>query len=176
MKIQIIGYSGSGKSTLAKTLSELYELPILYLDNVKFYGDWEERTTEEQIEIVKQFLANNENWVIDGNYSKICPERFELSDKTIYMNFNRIKCFISAYKRYKKHKSIHRESCNCKDKFDHSFRKWLLFDGRTKERKQKHISNLNKTKGEKIILKNRRQVNNFIKKCKKELGLLEKNG
>lgn len=168
MKIQIIGYSGSGKSTLAKFLSQIYNVPLLHLDNTKFYGDWQERTLEEQTEIVKQFLENNTDWVIDGNYSKICPERFEMSDMTIYLNFNRFKCLISAYKRYKKHKHSPRESCPCNDKFDHAFRKWILFDGRTKERKQKHIDNLNKTKGKRIILKNRRQVNSFIEKCKKE--------
>ena len=162
MKIQIIGYSGSGKSTLAKKLGEIYNAPVLYLDNVKFYGNWQERTVEEQTKIVKNFLKSNQNWVIDGNYSKICPERFELSEMTIYLKFNRIKCFWSAYTRFLKHKDSPRESCACNDKFDRTFRRWILFDGRKKSVKQKHIVNLNKTNGKKIILKNRRQVKKFV--------------
>ena len=169
MKIQIIGYSGSGKSTLAKTLAKMYNIPVLYLDNVKFYGDWQAKSDEEQIEAVQKFLDENESWVIDGNYSKICPQRFEMSDMTIFMNFNRFKCFFAARKRAKQYKDYHRESCACNDKFDREFKKWLLIDGRTKERRKKHVANLNKTKGRKVVLKNRRQVNKFISSIQNEL-------
>ncbi|MBO7508145.1 MAG: AAA family ATPase, partial [Clostridia bacterium] len=101
MKIEVIGYAGSGKSTLAKTLADIYNIPVLHLDNTKFFGDWQERTVEEQTKIVQDFLDANENWVIDGNFTKICPQRFEMTDMTIYLNFNRFKCFWSAYKRAK---------------------------------------------------------------------------
>lgn len=171
MKIQIIGYSGSGKSTLAKKLGELYNIPVLYLDNTKFYGNWEERTVEEQTKLVKEFLDKNADWVIDGNYAKICPERFEMTDMTIYMNFNRFFCFFSAYKRYRKFRFSHRYSCPCNDKFDKEFKKWILIDGRTKQRKLKHLKNLNKTKGKKIVFKNRKQVNRFIDNLTKELNV-----
>ena len=166
MKIEVIGYSGSGKSTLAKKLGEIFNLPVLHLDNTKFYGDWQERTEEEQTKIVQNFLDANENWVIDGNFTKICPERFEMTDMTIFLNFNRFKCFWAAYKRAKEHKYVARESCPCPDKFDKDFKMWLLFGGRTKERKQKHLANLNKTKGKKYIFKNRKQVNKFIEQIK----------
>ncbi len=169
MKIEVIGYSGSGKSTLAKKLSELYNIPVLHLDNTKFYGNWQERTDEEQTKIVQDFLDKNENWVIDGNFTKICPQRFYETDMTIFLNFNRFVCFFSARKRAKQYKNAHRESCPCNDKFDFAFKKWILFDGRTKERRKKHIENLNKTKGKKIILKNRKQVNMFFEKLKQKV-------
>ena len=169
MKIQIIGYSGSGKSTLAKNLGEIYGLPVFYLDNAKFFGYWQERAVEEQSKIVQEFLdKNKDGWVIDGNYSQVCPQRFEESDMTIYLNFNRFFCFWSAYKRYKKYRNTPRESCPCNDKFDKKFVKWILFEGRTRERRKKHISNLNKTKGKKYIFKNRRQVNRFVEKLRNE--------
>ena len=169
MKIQIIGYSGSGKSTLAIKLGKLFNIPVLHLDVTKFYGDWQERTVEEQNKIVQEFLDKNENWVIDGNYTKICPQRFEESDMTIYLNFNRLFCFFSAYRRYKKYRHKHRESLPCNDKFDKTFRNWLLFSGRTKERAIKNLENLNKTKGQKYIFKNRRQVNKFVQKLENEI-------
>ena len=169
MKIQIIGYSGSGKSTIAKTLGELYDIPVIHLDNIKFYGNWQERTDEEQTEVLQDFLNKNKSWVIDGNYSKICPQRFEESDMTIFLNFNRFVCFWSAYKRYKQHRLSPRESCPCNDKFDHKFKKWLLLDGRTRKRQKKHIFNLNKTSGEKVILKNRKQVDKFVEILKQKI-------
>ena len=72
MKIQIIGYSGSGKSTLARELGKIYNIPVLHLDSTKFYGDWQERTVEEQTKIVQKFMDENDSWIIDGSYGKIC--------------------------------------------------------------------------------------------------------
>ena len=169
MKIEVIGYAGSGKSTLAKTLADIYNIPVLHLDNTKFYGDWQERTDEEQTKTVQDFLDANENWVIDGNFTKICPQRFEMTDMTIYLNFNRVKCFWSAYKRAKQYKDHHRESCPCNDKFDRSFRLWLLFKGRTRDRRKKHMENLNKTNGRKYMFKSRRQVNKFVESIRREV-------
>lgn len=40
MKVSVIGYSGSGKSTLAKKLSEISDVPLLYLDKVRFLPGW----------------------------------------------------------------------------------------------------------------------------------------
>ncbi len=36
MRVVIIGYSGSGKSTLARLMAEKHQLPVLYLDTVRF--------------------------------------------------------------------------------------------------------------------------------------------
>ena len=168
MKIQIIGYSGSGKSTLAKKLGLFYNIPYLHLDNVQFYGDWQERTLEEQNEIVNKFIQENNNWVIDGNYSKVSPIRFEISDITIFLNYNRFYCYKKCKERYKLHKDSPRESCPCKEKFDLEFKKWILFNGRTKQRRKKHIENLNKTNNQKLIFNNLKQLNKWLKEigCK----------
>ena len=40
MKIQICGYSGSGKSTLACALGKKYNIPVLHMDSVNWYGNW----------------------------------------------------------------------------------------------------------------------------------------
>ena len=105
MKIQIIGYSGSGKSTLAKTLANHYNLPLLYLDAVNFYDNWQERTFEEKNAIVEKFLNDNpDGWVIDGNYSNIGLRRFEESDITIFFNYNRFYCYKMAIQRFNENK------------------------------------------------------------------------
>src|SRR5574344_1420324 len=97
MKIQIIGYSGAGKSKLAKALSEKYDLPLLYLDKIKFYDDWKEHSNEEITNEIQTFLDNNDSWVIDGNYSSICPERFSQCDIIIFLNYNRFYCFLKCF-------------------------------------------------------------------------------
>lgn len=162
MRIQIIGYSGSGKSHLAKKLARLFNIPCLHLDNVQFYGDWQIRSLEEKNLIVRNFLAENENWVIDGNYYNVAPERFEMSDITIYLNFNRFYCYKKAKFRYKKYKGIHRDSNPCVEKFDFKFRKWVFWSGRKKERRKRMLNLLNKTSGEKYMFKNLKQLNNWL--------------
>ena len=168
MKIQIIGYSGSGKSTLAKTLGEFYGIPHLHLDNLRYYGDWQERSDEEMSKLVEEFIKKNKDWVIDGTYFKIFPKRFEMTDQTIFLNFNRFVCYHAAKKRYKKSKGVARESFPCPDKFDRSFKWWLLFSGRTKKRKKKHLDALNKSPGEKLIFKSRKQLEKYLQKLKTE--------
>lgn len=163
MKIQIIGYSGSGKSTLAKILGEYYNLPILYLDNVHFYGNWQERSVEEQNEIVQEFLRANDSWVIDGNYQSVAPERFTLCDTIIFLDYNRLFCYRSAKKRYKEFKGRKRESCQCVEKFDSEFRRWILKKGRTKKQRDKHERHMNLCLHEKLRFKNRRALNHWLR-------------
>ncbi|MCH5157501.1 MAG: DNA topology modulation protein FlaR [Clostridiales bacterium] len=162
MKIQIIGYSGSGKSTLARKLGEITDIPVLHLDNTHFYGDWQERTVEEQAQIVRDFMAANDSWIIDGNYTSVATERFDMTDMTVFMDFNRWHCFFSAYRRARKYRNTNRPDLPCPDKFDRSFRRWILWDSRKKKFRQKVLRNLNATNGAKIVLKNRRQVDKFL--------------
>lgn len=162
MKIQIIGYSGSGKSTLAKKLSQHYQIPLLYLDNVQFYDCWKKRSLEQQNEIVSDFLNRHQDWVIDGNYGKVAPERFQQCDMMIYLNYNRFYCFWKAFQRYRKNKGKIRESCPCIEKFDLEFQKWILFEGRTKAQKRKHLHHLSQCQGQTYIFKNRKQLYQFL--------------
>ena len=164
MRILIIGYAGSGKSTLAKKLGKIYNINVLHLDNAAFNENFTNKTDEEMTVIVKEFLNNNNNWVIDGNYSRICPERFELADKIIYLNFNRVFCYFSGLKRYLQNRGKIRDSFPCKERFGLEFQSWILFKGRTKAKRKRHLENLNRVNGERIIFTNRRQVNEYVKK------------
>ena len=164
MKIQIIGYSGSGKSTLAKRLATFYNIPLLYLDNTKFFGDWEERKDEEQEKIVEEFLDKNESWVIDGNYRRISPRRFEECDLLIFLDFNRFFCYRQAKKRYKQNRGSNRESCPCEEHFDISFRCWILWGSRKKKKKKQLENLMNLAKGEKLVFKNRKQLEEYLQK------------
>ena len=168
MKIQIIGYSGSGKSTLARTLGEIANLPVLHLDNTHFYGDWQERTAEEQSEIVRDFMRTHDSWIIDGNYTSVATERFSLTDVTIFMDFPRWHCFWAAYRRSRKYRRTSRPDLPCTEKFDRSFRRWILIDSRKQVFRQKVVNNLNSTSGQKVVLKNRRQVNAYIEQFRRQ--------
>lgn len=170
MKIQIIGYSGSGKSTLATRLGEIAGIDVLHLDSTHFYGNWQERTDEEQTAIVRQFLATHESWVLDGNWRRIAPERYQMTDITILLMLNRWTCFRAAYKRYRKYRDVSRPDLGCPEKFDKSFRRWVFWEGRKKSRKQTLYEGLNATSGQKVVLKTRRQVEKFVKDFSERFG------
>ena len=121
MRIQIIGYSGSGKSTLAQRLGEMYGLPVLHLDTVQFYGNWNERSLEEQNAWVQKFLEENKGWVIDGNYARVCPQRFSMADVCIFLDFARVPCLAANLRRWWQYRGKARPSLGCEEKFDAEF-------------------------------------------------------
>jgi adenylate kinase family enzyme len=159
MKISIIGFSGSGKSTLAKVLSKHYSIPVLHMDSIHFLNNWKERSNEEFNSIVKEFIDKNESWIIDGNYKNIIPERHEVSDLLIFLDYNRFFCYRSAKKRYKMYKGQTREdmASGCDEKFDKEFKMWLLFKGRTKTRRQRLLQ-IAQNHPNSLIFKNRKQL------------------
>ena len=162
MKIQIIGYSGSGKSTLGKKLSEHYNIPVLHLDNTHYYGDWQERTKEEQEAIINKFIDENESWIVDGNYRKVAKRRFEECDLLIFLNYNRFYCYKKARERYKEWKGKVRDSCPCEEKFNWDFQSYILFGSRTRKKKKELQSLIDLAKGEKITFKNRKQLEKYL--------------
>lgn len=171
MKIAIIGYSGSGKSTLASQLGTFYNCPILYLDKIQFEANWKERDEETAKNMVKRFLDENVDWVIDGNYTKLLRERrLEEADIIVFMNYTRIVCLFQAYKRYLKYKGKTRESMapNCNEKLDFEFTKWILFDGRSKEKKRQYSETIQKYRQKIVVLKNRKETALFLEELKNE--------
>ena len=78
-RILIIGNAGAGKSTFAKALSQKLGLPLVHLDQLFWYGDWQ---TVERSEFDRQLQAELEKpqWIIDGNFSRTLPHRLQYCD------------------------------------------------------------------------------------------------
>lgn len=146
MKIQIIGYSGAGKSTLAKRLAEHYQIPYLYMDSVKFYDNMQERSVKHQNTVVKEFLEQNESWVIDGNYYDIAEERYELCDEIYFLDYSRWFCLKEALKRFLKGHNRFRESLGCVESFDMSFFWWIVYEGHTPYWQREHLKHMHMCK------------------------------
>jgi adenylate kinase family enzyme len=165
MKVAIIGYSGSGKSTLAAKMGDIYNCPVLYLDRVHFKDNWIERDDETAKAILKDFMDKNDSWVIDGNYNSLLRgRRLEEADMIVFMNFSRLTCLRQAIKRYKTYKGKTRESMadNCPEKMDMEFIKWILLDGRSKEKKEEYAETIRKYNEKTIILRNKKEVASFL--------------
>ena len=167
MKIAILGYCGSGKSTLSTVLGEQYSLPVLHLDKVQFLPFWEERDREEAREMVSSFMQKDA-WIIDGNYQNFFQkERLEQADQIIILTFNRFNCLLRAVKRYFRYRGKTRESIaeGCNEKIDFEFIWWILYAGRTKE-KRRIFSDISRNYQEKTtIISNQKQLDLFVQSC-----------
>ncbi len=100
-RICIIGPSSTGKSTLAVRLGKKYGFPVFHLD--KFHhepnGNWVKRPPEEYLKLHNEAIAGDK-WVIEGNYTKSMPQRFERADTVIITHMNRFTCLYRYTKRY----------------------------------------------------------------------------
>ena len=163
MRIAIIGYSGSGKSTLARKLAEHYQIPVLHFDRVQFRPNWEIRPQQSKELMTKVFLDLHEDWVIDGNYSKLSYERrMKEADVIIQLRFHRLASLYRVTRRYLKYKNTTRADMadGCKEKLDWEFITWVLWKGRTKESRQRYESICARYPEKTIVVKNQRQLDN----------------
>ncbi len=166
MKAALLGFSGSGKSTLAKRLSIHYGIKALHLDSVHWLSDWRERDAKEGRAIAENFLAENDSWVIDGNYSRYAYEkRLAQADLIIILLFNRFECLRRVLKRYRRYKNTVRADMGegCKEKVDWEFIRWVLFDGRSRNRKKAFYNIAKANKDKTVIFKNQRALDKWLK-------------
>ena len=165
MRIAIIGYSGSGKSTLAALYGKAKDIPVLHLDTTHFLPGWRERPKEERAAIVRRFLDENSDWVIDGNYSGVFfEERMEKADRIIFLNFNRFSCLYRAWKRKVQYTGKTRPDMaeGCNEKMDAEFIRWILRDGRTARAKKRYRSLQEKYAGKFIVLRTQKALTAYI--------------
>ncbi len=167
MKISIIGYSGAGKSTFATKLKEHYQIPVLYLDTVHFSANWIERSDEDMEKDMRIFIEK-ESWILEGNYRRIVPERFEIADQIFIFIPNRLSCLLGVIDRrikYRKKDRVSRAK-GCKEKLDFSFLMWVILTGRTKRRRE-FFKRIQKEQADKVItFKSKRQARAYLRDLK----------
>lgn len=162
-RILIIGCGGAGKSTLARQLGEKLELPVVHLDKLFWKPGWVEESSEEfdrklAIELEKT------RWIMDGNFNRTMPQRLSKCDTIIYLDFSRWACLWGVAKRIITTYGTVRPDMGegCPERLDLNFLRWVWNYNRDK--RQRNYCLLNEaTHAEKIVLKNHRMVNQFLK-------------
>ena len=86
-RICILGPSNSGKSTLADAIARKAGLQTIHLDQLHHvpYTNWMPRPANEFLALHDNAIAG-ERWVIDGNYSKLFPQRFQRATGIILLD------------------------------------------------------------------------------------------
>jgi len=89
-RIVICGPSNSGKSTLAVALGQKLGLPVVHLDLLHHLPntDWVRRSPEEFQRLHDEAVLGD-GWVMDGNYSRLFPQRLARATGIILLGDSR---------------------------------------------------------------------------------------
>ncbi|MGC1301626.1 MAG: hypothetical protein WA840_04555 [Caulobacteraceae bacterium] len=86
-RICILGPSNSGKSTLAAAIGAVCGLEVIHLDVLHHLPntDWVPRPKAEFVALHDEAILG-ERWVMDGNYSRLFPQRFARATGVILLD------------------------------------------------------------------------------------------
>lgn len=158
MKIAVLGYAGSGKTYLSDYISEMKNIPALHLDSIKFDKEWKPIDDSVVLPKVAEFMKN-EHWIIDGYYTYLMiDKRLQDADKIVLLLLPRITCFVRALKR-----TSLRRKAGYKNDMNWWFVKFTLFGCRNKERRNYYAEIAKKYKNKTVVLKTKRQVDDFMR-------------
>lgn len=159
MRIAVLGYAGSGKTYFSDYIAEKKNIPVLHLDDVKWDKEWKPIDDSIVLPQVSEFMAKDD-WIIDGYYKYLLyDERLKKADMIILLLLPRLTCLWRAVKRTKS-----RRLDGYKNDLNWWFVKFTLFGCRNKERRQTYAEIAEKYKDKTVVLKTKRQVEDFMKK------------
>ncbi len=164
-KIFIFGISGSGKTTFSKRLGDKLKIKAYDLDDMYFKEGKEyiNRDRKKRNKILEKIIKKK-NWIIEGSHTEewISPI-FKNLDLIIVIDTK-----LSICKRRIIMRSIKRKFTGSKKEklpfVIKMIKKFVSTEMRTK--KLTELKKLNKRKTKVIILKNKKQINNFINSLK----------
>jgi adenylate kinase family enzyme len=86
-RIVILGPTNAGKSTLAEAIGRKLDIPAIHLDLLRHlpHTDWQERPDPE-FRSLHDAAIEQTGWVMDGNYSRLLPQRFAAATGVIVLD------------------------------------------------------------------------------------------
>ncbi len=161
-RISIVGGSGSGKSTLCNILSKELGLPAIHLDAINYEPNWVEIDKTERDNIILS-KAQDDKWVIDGNYNKTLKERFDKADLIIWLDYSTLKQLHGILKRYFTTRNSERpEIPGCKERLEPEFVKYVLTYN--KKKRPVILDYLKDVPKEKVLIfKHQKDLNAWLK-------------
>ena len=126
-RIMICGPSNSGKSTLAVALGRKLGLPAIHLDQLHHLPDtnWVKRPEDEFTRLHDEAILGDA-WAMDGNYSRLFPQRLARATGIILLGGNR----WANYARYVRRTLFQRGRAGSlaggKDSLSWNMARWIL--------------------------------------------------
>jgi len=172
-RIMVIGISsGVGKSTFARRLGDALDINVYHLDVLYWKPNWVEATYEEFSE-AQQEIVNQNQWIIEGNYSNTFKIREEHADTIIYLELPLYNCLFRVVKRWLMNIGKTRIDMGkgCKEKLDWEFIKFIYTTYYPRKKKmQKRFQSFQASNAPKkiITLTNKQEINSFMEKINQE--------
>ena len=121
-RIIVIGSPGSGKSTFARKLRDKMGLPLYYLDMI-FHNPDRTTVSREEFDLRLSEILNSGQWIIDGNYQRTLPLRFEKCTEVFLFDLPVEQCLEGAALRIGQ---IREDMPWVEKEFDPEFRQYIL--------------------------------------------------
>jgi len=105
-RICVVGNIASGKSSLSDAISDVFDLPVIHLDELYWRDDWSHASVDEfllqQAEVLK-----TDRWVCDGCYMEIgMMQRFQAANMIIFLDIPSRECWWHLITRIGHHKDF----------------------------------------------------------------------
>jgi adenylate kinase family enzyme len=97
-RVIVIGSSCAGKSTFARQLAAKLDSKCIELDELHWGPNWTPKPQEEFARLATE-AANDDRWVIEGNYSAVREIIWPRATTIIWLNYNFPTVFYRALKR-----------------------------------------------------------------------------
>jgi len=98
LRVAVVGTSCSGKTTLARKIADANRIPHIELDAIYWKPNWTPMPIHEFRRAVEVKVAMEE-WVIDGNYSKVRDIIWPRANLLIWLNLPFVRVFWQAMSR-----------------------------------------------------------------------------
>ena len=120
-RIMIIGPGGAGKSELSFRLEDVLHLPLYHLDNIWWKKDKTNISREEFDRKLNEIIDQDE-WIIDGDYSRTYKMRMEKADTIIFLDYPLEVCLKGVESRLGKER---KDIPFIDYEFDPEFKGWI---------------------------------------------------
>ena len=134
-RIVVLGPSNAGKSTLAVSIGQKLGLSTVHLDQLRHLPNtnWTERTDAE-FESLHNTAIMKDNWVIEGNYTGLLPQRLDRATGVILLHSNvwlRYFRYVKRTLRPNQHRAGQLEGGQ--DRLSWKMTYWILIKTRNKD-------------------------------------------
>ncbi|MBS3172528.1 AAA family ATPase [Candidatus Woesearchaeota archaeon] len=164
-KVYVLGAPGSGKTFLAKKLCRILNIEYFDLDDIFWEKKYSVKRDEDERDRLLQKIVKKKQWIVEGVYTSWTGEVVKDSDLVIWLDSPTHVLMWRIFSRYLKKKD--KESLNSTLtllNYVRNYRKKGQDSGYFKHRKliEKHDVNF-------VYIKNKEEVNNFLKNFLKKL-------
>ena len=87
-RINIVGTSSSGKTMFSKALSTILGINYIEMDEIFWGPNWYWPSDKEFFSNLRKVLKNKDAWILDGNYTRTIPIKWEKVELVIWLDYS----------------------------------------------------------------------------------------